>query len=125
MKQDDRLTRMKKLNWVIALFGLWEFGDIVAPFVPGFGHVPAFVWNHIIVGMILVIAGVWAALTSNVGIAKTMDWVAAIAGGWLVVASFIFGNPVLAPGRWNDIIVGGIVFILGAWAALAAPRVAS
>ena len=115
---------MKVLNWIIALSGLWEFGDIVAPFVPGFGNIHAFVWNHIIVGFILMIAGAWAALTSNVGTAKTMDWIAAVAGVWLIIASFILGNPVIAVGLWNDIIVGVIVLILGVWAALASPRVA-
>ena len=115
---------MKVLNWIIALFGLWEFGDIVAPFIPGFGNVQAFVWNHIIVGIILVIAGAWAALTSHVGAAKTMDWIAAVAGAWLIIASFIFGNPIIVAGLWNDIIVGVIVLILSVWAALASPRVA-
>jgi len=64
---------LKVLSLIIALLGLWEFGDIAALFVPGFGSIPAFVWNHIIVGMILIITGVWAACTSNVGIAKTMN----------------------------------------------------
>jgi hypothetical protein len=46
---------MKVISWIIALCGLWEFGDIVAFFVPDLGHVPAFVWNHIIVGIILLL----------------------------------------------------------------------
>ena len=115
---------MKLLNWIIALCGLWEFGDIVAPFIPGFGHVQAFVWNHIIVGIILVIVGPWAALTSHVGTVRTMDWIAAAAGVWLVIASFILGNPFMAAGLWNDIVVGAIVLVLGVWGALSAPRVA-
>ncbi len=116
---------MKVLSWIIALLGLWEFGDVVAPFVPGFGHVPSFLWNHIIVGFVLMLAGVWAALTRNVGTARTMDWIAAIAGAWLIVASFILGSPFISAGLWNDIIVGVIVLILGVWAALTSPRAAS
>ena len=114
----------KVLSWIIALFGLWEFGDIVAPFIPGFGNVQAFVWNHIIVGIILIIVGARAALTNKVGTAKTMDWIATFAGVWLIVASFILGNPLTAAGLWNDIIVGVIVLILGVWSALISPRVA-
>ena len=114
----------KVLSWIIALFGLWEFGDIVAPFIPGFGNVQAFVWNHIIVGIILIIVGARAALTNKVGTAKTMDWIATFAGVWLIVASFILGNPLTAAGLWNDIIVGVIVLILGVWSALVSPRVA-
>ena len=112
------------LNWIIALCGIWEFGDIAALFVPGFGHIQAFVWNHIVVGLILMIAGVWAALTRDARTARTLDWIATAAGGWLVIAPFILGLPEIAAGLWNDIIVGGIVFILGAWAALKSPRVA-
>jgi hypothetical protein len=115
---------MKVLNWIIALLGLWEFADIAALFVPDFGHIQAFVWNHIITGFILMVAGVWAALTSHVHTAKTLDWIAAIAGIWLIIAPFILGLPAVAAGLWNDIIVGFIVLILGVWAALSAPRAA-
>lgn len=52
---------MKVLNWMIALLGLWEFGDIAALFVPNFGNIQPFVWNRIIVGLILMIVGVLAA----------------------------------------------------------------
>lgn len=117
------MQKMKVLNWIIALFGLWEFGDIVALFTPGFGNIPAFVWNHIAVGMILMVVGVWAARTSHVGTAKTMDWIAAAAGGWLVIASFVLGDPITAAGLWNDIIVGVIVIVLGVWAALKSSQV--
>jgi hypothetical protein len=56
---------MKVLNWIIALCGLWELGDIVLPFIIGFGNVKAFVWNHIIVGGIVLVLGAWAALASS------------------------------------------------------------
>src|SRR5215207_7273461 len=115
---------MNVLNWIIVLCGLWELGDIALPFMIGFDKVQAFVWNHIIVGMILVLAGAWAARTGNIRTARTLDWIAAVAGGWLVIAPFLLGTPEIAAGLWNDIIVGGIVFILGAWAALARPRAA-
>ncbi|HSL42014.1 MAG TPA: SPW repeat protein [Anaerolineales bacterium] len=115
---------MKVLNWLIALCGLWELGDIVLPFVIGFDQVQAFVWNHIIVGMILMLAGARAALTGNVRTARTMDWVAAVAGGWLILATFLLRDLTITAGLWNDIIVGVIVLILGVWAALALPRVA-
>ena len=55
---------MKALNWIIAPCRLWELGDIVLPFIIGFGNVQAFVWNHIIVGGIVLIPGAWAALAS-------------------------------------------------------------
>lgn len=112
---------MKILNWIIALCGLWEFGDIAAVFVPGFGRLPVFLWNHIIAGLVLMILGAWAVRTRNAGAAKTMDWIAAAAGVWLIIAAFIFGPPANSPGLWNDVVVGLIVFVLGVWAALALP----
>jgi hypothetical protein len=63
-------------------------------------------------------------LTSKAGTAKTMDWIAAVAGVWLMLARFILGTPAIAAALWNDIIVGAIVIILGVWTALAAPRAA-
>jgi VIT1/CCC1 family predicted Fe2+/Mn2+ transporter len=115
---------MKILNWIIALCGLWELGDIALPFVVGFGHVQAFVWNHILVGLILVLAGARAALTGNVRTARTMHWIAAVAGVWLIIAPFLLGPPEIPAGLWNDIIVGAIVFLLGVWMALVRPRAA-
>jgi hypothetical protein len=81
-------------------------------------------WNHIAVGLILMITGAWAARTSNAHTAKIMDWVAATAGAWLIAASFVLGNPFISIGLWNDVIVGVVIFILGGWAALASYRTA-
>jgi hypothetical protein len=70
------------------------------------------------------IAGAWAALTRNVGAAKKLDWIAAVAGVWLIVASFIFRDPVGTAGLLNDLIVGMIVTVLGVWTARSALRAA-
>ena len=113
---------MKVLNWLIALCGLWQFGDIAAFFVPDFGTVLVTIWNHVVVGFILMILGSTAALTSNVGTAKKLNWIAAIAGVWLMIARFLFGIPEMNAGLWNDLIVGLIVFILAIWATLSTPR---
>jgi hypothetical protein len=111
-------TLIKASGWLIALLGLWESADILAVLVPGFGAIPAFVWNHIVVGLILIVVGVWASLTSAARTAIRMDYIAVAAGLWLVVASFVLGNPVNNAGLWNDVIVGALASILGAAAAL-------
>lgn len=115
---------MKVLNWLIALCGLWEFGDIVLPSVIGFDHVPPFVWNHILVGLILILAGTRAALTGNVRTARTMDWVAAVTGLWLILTTFLLRDPGITAGLWNDIIVGVIVIALGVWSLRSRMRIA-
>jgi hypothetical protein len=113
---------MKVLNWIIALLGLWEFADIAALFVPGFGKIPDFLWNHIIIGFLLMIIGVWAAWASNARTAKTLDWIAAGAGVCLMINSFVLRYPVIGVGLWNDLIVGVITVILGVWAAHTSSR---
>ena len=114
---------MKILNWIIALLGLWEFADIAALFVPDFGKIPDFLWNHIIVGFLLMLVGVGAAWTSNASTARIMNWLAAGAGLWLMISSFVLRYPVIHAGLWNDLIIGAIAVILGIWAALTSPRV--
>lgn len=109
----------KVAGWIIALCGLWEAGDIAALFVPNFGQIPAFLWNHILVGVFLMVAGVWIARTRNAATARTMCWLATGAAAWLIIAALIFGNPANAAGFWNDVIVGMIVLSLGIWTAFA------
>jgi hypothetical protein len=113
---------MKILNWLIALCGLWEFGDIALPFVIGFDQVRSFVWNHILVGLILIFAGARAALTGNTRTARALDWVAVITGVWLILATFLLRDLPITAGLWNDLIVGVIVITLGVWSALTLPR---
>jgi hypothetical protein len=108
---------MKVLNWIIALLGLWEFADIAAIFVPDFGKIQDFLWNHIIIGFLLILVGAGAARTGNVRTAKTMNWMAAGSGVWLMISTFILRYPVIGSGFWNDLIVGVIVLILSVWAA--------
>jgi hypothetical protein len=108
---------MKVLNWIIALLGLWEFADIAALFVPDFGRIPGFLWNHIIIGFLLMTVGGWAARTNNARTAVTLDWIAAGAGMCLMLNSFVLRYPVIGVGLWNDVIVGAIAVILGIWAA--------
>lgn len=110
---------MKVLHWLIALCGLWEFGDIALPFVIPFEEVQSFVWNHILVGLLLMFTGVRAALTKDVRTARTMAWIAAVAGLWLILATFLLRGFTITAGWWNDLIVGVIVVILGVWSALA------
>src|SRR5215217_2435093 len=87
----DEIVKLsvKVLHWTIALVVLWEFGDIVLPFIIGVGNVQIFVWNHILIGLVLMFAGARAGLTSDVRTARAMDWIATFAGVWLTLAPFL------------------------------------
>ena len=51
-------STVKALSWVNAVLGLWL---IIAPFILAYSGVTAAMWNDIIVGIIIVVLGVWAA----------------------------------------------------------------
>ncbi len=105
----------KALSWLVALAGLWE---VIAPFGLRYGSGVA-MYNAVIVGVILIVLGVWAALSNNAGADRTLDWINAVVGLWLVLSPFILGFSVVSvTAMTNAIIVGIIVIILGVWAAL-------
>lgn len=113
---------MRTLGWFIALCGLWESADIVLPFIIGLDKVQPLVWGHIVAGIVLVIAGAWAGLTREIETAKTMDWIATIAGGWLILAPFGLDIPRTSPSLWNDVAVGVLVLILASASGLLLQR---
>ena len=106
----------KTLSWIVALAGLWE---IVAPFILGYTATTVALWNAIIIGAVLAVLAVWAALTDNEGNVKALNWVNGILGLWLLVAPFILSYSAVAAAMWNDVIIGIVVTVLAIWAALA------
>jgi len=53
-------TTDKALDWINAAIGVWL---IIAPFILGYTAIVAAMVNSIIVGVVVVVLGVWAALT--------------------------------------------------------------
>jgi drug/metabolite transporter (DMT)-like permease len=112
--------RGKWLSALIALIGLWL---ILEAFL--FDLVASQVWNDFLVGALLVIAGGYNYYRradeqlGSVGAAA----LAALLGVWLVAAPFIFGasagftEAVNDAGFWNDVVIGLVVFVLGAYSA--------
>lgn len=114
-----RHTTARVLSWLIALLGVWE---IISPFVLGYTASSIAMYDAIIVGALLLILGVWAAL-GNPGTGRTLDWINAILGLWLLVSPFILGfSALMGTATTNDVVVGIVGIILGVWAALAFGR---
>ena len=123
----------KTLNWIIAILGIWE---LLAPFILSYSKVQKAaqgaqkaaalpktgnaMWDAIIIGIVLLIVGAWAGLSNSVGLIKGLSWLNAILGLWLIIAPFTLGYSKLASGMWNDVIIGILVAIFGAWAAMTA-----
>ncbi len=104
----------KTLNWWIAVFGVWE---LLAPFFLGYSAVKAAMWDAIIIGLALIVVGVWAAVSKENGAIKTLSWVNALLGIWLIIAPFLLSYTGTGAALWNDIIIGLVELVLGAWAA--------
>ncbi len=111
------MALQKTLNWLIALAGLWM---IIASFVLGYGTTTPPFWDALIVGIVLIILGAWAALTTEMRTDRTLDWINALVGLWLLISPFVMSSTNLTAPLYNDIIIGIIVIILGVWAALTA-----
>ncbi len=111
---------MKALNWIIALVGLLA---LIAPFVLGFSTMTTTMWSNIIVGILLIIFGVWAALSVNLGTARVLDWLNAILGLWLLISPFVLGSSVFMAALWTNVVLGIIALVLGVVAAVRESRV--
>lgn len=109
------MKTVKSLSWLIALFGLWE---LIAPFILGYSAVGVAMWDAIIIGLVLIVLGAWAALSNEENTIKTLSWVNALLGVWLVIAPFILTYTSTAAAMWNDIVIGIVVAVLGVWAAV-------
>ncbi len=109
------MNRYKILSWLVALAGLWM---VIAAFVLEHPADNDAMWNAIIVGVVVVILGAWAAITENADTSRVLMWLSVVAGIWLIVAPFVLAYSELATALWNDIIVGIIIVVLGAWSAL-------
>lgn len=104
----------KSINWWIAIFGAWEF---LAPFILGYSAVKSALWDALIIGLALIVLGVWAAVSKDGGTIKSLSWINAVLGVWLIIAPFLLSYSGTSAALWNDIIVGIVELVLGAWAA--------
>ena len=108
----------KTLSWIIAAAGLWE---IIAPFAIGYSATSAAMVDAIILGVLLLGLGIWAALVNTSVTIKVLSWIDAVLGLWLVVAPFALcneheGEPALGRNgylihlvRHQDVIVHDVV----------------
>ncbi len=98
------------MAWINFVLGVWL---IIVSFISGItaSH-SASMWNHIIVGILLVIFAYLATKAK-----KSMCWINVIAGLWIFISAFTGA----ATSQANYLIVGIIVAIVGLWAALSKP----
>jgi drug/metabolite transporter (DMT)-like permease len=115
--------RGRGLSAIIALLGLWMIAEAVL-----FDLVATQFWNDLIIGAVLVLLGGYnysRRAKDKIGnVAAAV--LAALLGLWLVASPFMFGaeggltEATNTLGFWNDVIVGLLVLIIGAYSAYAA-----
>jgi hypothetical protein len=94
---------MSTTRWVTFILGLW----IALSAFFGFGG-QGYLWSDLLSGLIAVGAGVALAKESALE-----GWFAAILGAWMFIAAFV---PALHQGGamyWNNILVGGVIALVG------------
>lgn len=74
-------------NWLNAVIGLWF---IVSPWALRVSDQAYVTWSSVIVGIVLVVVSVWAALTVDIGGWKVwQNWVSLVCGLWFVIHPFL------------------------------------
>lgn len=110
--------RGKWISGIIGLAGVWL---LIEAF--WFELLPANFWNDVVVGVLLIALGGYNYYRrSNEELANTAAAaLSALLGLWLVVSPWVYGVEIggaeLATqmGFWNDVVVGLIVLVLGAY----------
>ncbi|SFQ02775.1 SPW repeat protein [Tranquillimonas alkanivorans] len=96
--------------------GIWL---IIAPFVLGYSGLPAPLWNDLVCGLLIaILAGVRLGKPAH---AEWASWTNAGIGAWLIIAPWVLAG-YLSAAVWNDVIVGIVVLVLGAYSASAAKK---
>jgi len=99
-------------DWLNFILGLWL---IVSGFIPSLLTGSGNLWNHLIVGILILIFSIWVVKS------RWPEWINFILSIWLIIAAFI---PSIADvtAKWNNIIVGILIVIFAIWAASMKPK---
>ena len=96
---------------------------IISPWVLGFNNFTAMTWNVVICGAIVILfSGIrlWGT-----GMISSLSWINAAVGVWVFISPWVFGDSATAAILWDCVISGAVVFLLGAWSAMATERPAA
>jgi len=102
--------QIRTASGINVVLGLWL---IIAAFVVAVSE-EAY-WNDLLVGIVVLILAA-TRLSKPIEGTKPASWVNAAIGVWLIAAPFILGYTADQE-MWNDIIVGVLILVFGAWSA--------
>jgi hypothetical protein len=104
---------VRTISGILALTGLWE---ALTPFILGYPNTATALWNALLIGIMLFMLELSAVILDDIVSYRTLDWISALLGLWLVATLFIPGYTAPPIARWNDIAVGLMVTVLTIWA---------
>ncbi|MGE5224301.1 MAG: SPW repeat protein [Omnitrophica WOR_2 bacterium] len=110
------MTTSHRLSWIAAILGLWQ---LLSPFILGYSGTMVALWNAVIVGIVLIVLGVWSALSSSATTTRALDWINFLVGLWLIVSPFLLAFTGISIAFWDAVIVGIVVAVIDLVAALA------
>ncbi len=111
--QDD-LDQGSVASALNVLAGIWL---IVSPWIYTVASAQnGGVWNSVIVGIVITFFAASRFLGSY---DRTLSWLNALLGLWMIVSPWVYGYSGASGFTWNSVIVGIIVAILGTWSATA------
>lgn len=108
----------KWISAVVAVLGLWLLVQVVV-----FDPIAGNLWSDVIVGLALLVLGgfnYYRRADDRLGSAAVGGFVALL-GLWLIATPFLLGAPEgggpveMDVAFWNDVVVGVLVFLLGAY----------
>jgi SPW repeat len=108
---NEKLT-LKWQDAINLVLGLWL---AISPWILSYAHESTPAWNAHVVGVIIAVA----ALAALAAFQKWEEWVNVALGAWLIASPFILGFSAISAALWNQLVVGLLVLVLAAWAAMA------
>lgn len=114
----NRTASADQVRWasgINLIAGLWL---IIAPWVLGYATGRS-VTNNVVVGVVVAVLA--AIRFFGAYRAAGISWINVLLGLWMIVAPWVL-HDVVSAAYWNDVIVGIIIAVFGAWSAMASSR---
>lgn len=105
-------TGLFNINRINLIAGIWL---IISPFALAYVNVLPAVWNNLVVGILLILITAYALFTRAQ--LEWIGWTMLALGVWEIIAPFVLDFAGISAALWNNIILGVIIGVVGAWSA--------
>jgi len=111
---------MRVISWANLVLGVWLF---FSPFALNFSETKSALYEHLILGFLIVAFALWRAIEMSEKAALTgASWTVAGLGILALIAPFVLGYSTITVAVWNDVIIGAAVMALAVFNAFQEPH---